>query len=112
MRLQHDDDVVLYAELGRIIGAARMDDVLLFADEQRQAALAHRGQVSAARDQADIGASARKLHAEISADRAGAVDADFHEILAGVAEFWDEDPVRLGGVRAGGGCRRGRLLPL
>src|ERR1700737_1437553 len=29
-------------------------------------------------DQADVGACAQKLYTEISADRAGAVDADFH----------------------------------
>jgi hypothetical protein len=34
-----------------------------------------------ARDQADIGARARQLDPEISADRAGAVDADFHEVF-------------------------------
>ena len=50
--------------------------------EQRQPALAHRGKVRAARDQADVGARARELNPEISADRAGAVDADLHEILA------------------------------
>jgi hypothetical protein len=33
----------------------------------------------APRDEADVRAGARKLHAKISADRAGAVDADFHE---------------------------------
>ncbi|MBB4379120.1 hypothetical protein GGD61_003783 [Bradyrhizobium sp. SBR1B] len=42
--------------------------MLLLAREQRQAALAHCGKVRAARDEADIGACARKLNPEISAD--------------------------------------------
>jgi hypothetical protein len=35
-----------------------------------------------ARDEADVGTGLRQLHSEISADRAGAVDTDFHENLS------------------------------
>ncbi|MGY2934642.1 hypothetical protein ACVWZ6_004244 [Bradyrhizobium sp. GM6.1] len=98
MRLQRDDDVVLHTELGGIVGAARMHGVLLLAREQRQAALAHRGKVRAACDEADVGARARELNPEISADCAGAVDADLHGILAKQRkpDFGTKDPVRLG----------------
>jgi hypothetical protein len=55
--------------------------VLLVSDQQFESALAHRGKMRAAGNEADVGARARELHTEISADRAGAVDTDFHEIL-------------------------------
>jgi hypothetical protein len=35
----------------------------------------------AAGNEADVGARARKLHTEVSTDRAGAVDTDLNEIL-------------------------------
>src|SRR5258708_7535270 len=47
----------------------------------------------AARDQANVGARARQLHAKISADRAGAIDADFHESFrARLVEFQQRPP--------------------
>ena len=82
MRLQADDDEILRAELGRIVGAARMHHVLLVADQELESVGAHRGEMRAARHQADVDACARELHAEISADRAGAVDTDFHGSLS------------------------------
>src|SRR5258708_39763822 len=42
---------------------------------------AHRRQVRAARNKADIRSRLRQLHTEIAADRAGAVDTDFHAVL-------------------------------
>jgi hypothetical protein len=44
--------------------------------------VAHRGQMRPAGNQADVCACARELHTEKSADRAGAVDADFHQALS------------------------------
>jgi hypothetical protein len=82
MRLQADDHKVLRPKLGGIVGAARPHQLLFAADQQFQSALAHGGKMGAARDQADVGARARKLHTEIPADRAGAVDTDFHEVLS------------------------------
>jgi hypothetical protein len=90
MRLQTNDHKILRAKLGGIVGAARLHHVLLIADQQFQPALAHRRQMRAARHQADVGACARELNPEISADRAGAVDADFHEIL-GTSEILNRD---------------------
>ena len=81
MRLQADDDVILRSELGGIIGAARMHHALLFADQQLQSVGAHRGQVGAACNKADVDARARELHTEIAADRTGAVNTDFHVIF-------------------------------
>jgi hypothetical protein len=50
------------------------------------------------RDEADIGSRARQLHPEISADRAGAVDTDFHEIpRASLAEFEQRSPAGFEG---------------
>ncbi len=78
MRLQADDDEILRAEFTGIIGAARPHHMGLIADQQCEPVVAHRRQMRAARHQADVGARARQLHTDISADRAGAVDADFH----------------------------------
>src|ERR1700737_2337913 len=78
MRFQADDDKILRPKLGRIVSAAWLNQLFLAADQQFQSVLAHRGEMGAPRDQADIGASAQKLYTEISADRAGAVDADLH----------------------------------
>ena len=81
MRLQADDDVILRPEFGGIVGAARMHHALFVADQELEPVGAHRGEMGAARHQADIDARARKLHTEIAADRAGAVDADFHGVF-------------------------------
>src|SRR5258708_11187582 len=78
MRFQADDDKILRPKLGRIVGAAWLNQLFLVADQQFQSVLAHRGEMGAPCDQADVGACAQKLYTEISADRAGAVDADFH----------------------------------
>ena len=86
MRLQADDDEILRAEFGGIVGAARMHHALLVADQELQPVGAHGGEMRAARHQADIGARARELHAEIAADRAGAVDTDFHGYLSQAGE--------------------------
>ena len=80
MRLQADDHEILRPEFGGVVGAARPHHAFFVIDQQFQSVGAHRGEMGAARDQADIGAGAHQLHSEISADRAGAVDADFHEI--------------------------------
>ena len=81
MRLQADDDEVLRSEFGRIVGAARMHHALLVTDQELEPVGAHRGEMRAARHQADIDARARELHTEIAADRTGAVDTDFHGIF-------------------------------
>src|SRR5260370_19506152 len=78
MRLQADDDKILRAKLAGIVWAAWLDHALLVTDQQFQSALAHRGEMGAPRDQADVGASAQELYTEISTDRAGAVDTDLH----------------------------------
>ena len=64
-----------------IVGAARMHHALLVADQKLEPVGAHGGEMRAARHQADIDARARELHTEIAADRAGAVDTDFHGIF-------------------------------
>ena len=79
MRLQADDDDILRAKFGGIVGAARMDHAFFLADQELQSVGAHRGKMRAARDQADISAGARELNPKIAADRAGAVNTDFHE---------------------------------
>src|SRR4029077_4726491 len=79
MRLQADDDEILGWKLGGIVGAVRMNHALLIADQEFQPVGAHRGKMRSSRHQADICASARKLDPEISADGAGAVNADLHE---------------------------------
>src|SRR3984893_17459877 len=81
MRLQANDDEILRSQFGGVVGAAGMHDALFITNQQFEAVGTHRGQVSAARDQADIGSRERQLHAEIAADRAGAVDTDFHAVL-------------------------------
>src|SRR3984885_16337910 len=79
MRLQGDDDEILRTEFGGIVGAAWMDHAFFIPDQKLQSAGLHRGEMSAARNQAHISASARELDPEITADGAGAVNADFHQ---------------------------------
>ena len=76
--LQSDDHAVLHPEFGGIVRAGRMRDDLLVAFQEPHAVLAHRLEVRAARDEADVRAGLRKLDAQIAADRAGAEDADLH----------------------------------
>src|SRR6266403_903968 len=79
MRLQANDHKILRPKFSGIVGATRLHHAFFVADQQSKSALAHRGKMRAARDEADVGACARELHAEISTDRAGAVDTDLHE---------------------------------
>src|ERR1700694_6323357 len=81
MRLQANNHEIRRPELGGIVGAARPNHAFFIADQQFEAALAHRGETRSTRDEADVGACAHQLHPEISADRAGAVDTDFHDIF-------------------------------
>ena len=81
MRLEANDHEILGTQLGGIVGAARPHHALFIADKQLESAFAHRGQMRSARHQADVGACARQLHPEIATDRAGTVDADFHDVF-------------------------------
>jgi hypothetical protein len=49
----------------------------------------------ASRHEADVGACACKLQSQISTDRAGAVDADFHGMLQPEFEIYAEITGRL-----------------
>src|SRR3982074_3431675 len=69
---------MLRPERGGIIGATRPHHALFITDQQLESVLAHRGEMRAARNEADVGADAGQLYPEISADRAGAVDAYLH----------------------------------
>src|SRR5207245_4140557 len=71
-------DLILRPELGRVIGAAHLHDVLLIAHQQLQSIGAHGGKMRAPCNQADVRTCARELYTEISTDCAGAVDADLH----------------------------------
>ena len=79
MRFEADDDEILRWKFPRIVGAARMNHVLLVADQEFQAVCAHRGKMSSSRHETDICARAGKLDPEISADRTGAVNTDLQE---------------------------------
>jgi hypothetical protein len=61
----------------------------------------------AARDEADVGARTRQLHTEISADRAGTVDTDFHENLSksGGGNFGADHPLALSVISKPGRSR-------
>jgi hypothetical protein len=48
---------------------------------QFQCVSPHGGEMRPSRDEADVGACACELYSEISADRTGAVDTDFHGVL-------------------------------
>ncbi len=112
MRFQANDHKILRPKLGGIVGAARPHHVLVAADQQGESVLAHGGKMRAARDEADVGARARELHAEISADRAGAVDTDFHAVLrTGWCEFRRRTPRRLEWqLKAGAIMAEGRFV--
>ena len=79
MRLEGDDDVVLRAELRRVVGRRHADREILARRYETQAVPADRRQMRTAGDQAHLDAlHPRKMRADDSADRAGAVDADLH----------------------------------
>ena len=63
-------------EFGGVIGAARLHHALFVADQQFEPMSAHGGEMRPPRDEADIGARARELYPEISADCTGAADTD------------------------------------
>ena len=80
MGLQRQDDVVLHAELGGVVGGRDVDRRLRVAGEKTEAVGADRLEVGPARDQACLGgAGGRELGGDQSADGAGAEDADLHE---------------------------------
>lgn len=64
MRLERDDHVVLLAELGRVVGAARAQDRGLALRNQAQPLGAHRVQMRAARDQAGLDDGSSQIRAE------------------------------------------------
>jgi hypothetical protein len=104
MRLQANDDKILRPKLGGIVGAARPHHAFLIADQQFESVRAHRREMGPARDQTDVGARARQLDPEISTDRAGAVDADFHENLSwsGGGNFGTDHPLALSAISSQG----------
>lgn len=103
MRLQADDDEVLRAKFGGVVGAARTRHTFFVADQKLQSIRLHRGKMGAARDQADVGARARELNPEITADRTGAVNADFHETYPeDLNRSWIEKFGRVAAVRGNG----------
>src|SRR5690606_15180938 len=74
-------EVVLRAELKRIVGAVRMLDPLLPVDQQLDALIAHRGEMGAAGDETDLRAGPCEPRPEKAADGTGTVDADLHRTL-------------------------------
>src|SRR3984893_6141278 len=78
MRLQRDDDVILMAECCGVRRRRHLGGFLAAADQELEPVLFDRFEMLPARDQGYVGA--RELHhnADISADGAGAVNADFH----------------------------------
>src|ERR1700722_3700363 len=81
MGLQADDNEILMPEFGGVVGAAWMHHAFFITDQQFQSVSLHGGEVCPPCHQADVGACARELYSEISADRTGAVDTDFHGVL-------------------------------
>ena len=80
MRLQRDDDGILRAELGGVVGCADLGPALLAAGAHADAAGLHRREMRPARDQRDLRPALCKLQPEVGADRARADDADFHNV--------------------------------
>ena len=78
MRLEGQDHVVLRAELGGVLDRGDRQGGARLRLDQRQAVRAHRGEVGAAGDQADVCAGLGELAPEVAPDRAGPEDADAH----------------------------------
>src|SRR6516225_8997627 len=76
MRLERDDHVILYAQLGGNIGATRAHAPLLAIDLQPEALRAHCREVRPARHQSHLHTGAGQLRADQAADRARTEDAD------------------------------------
>ncbi len=79
---KRDEDVVLRPQRGRVVGAIDLGYPLLALAQQPQAVGAHGGKMGATCDQADLGARQCQLDAEIAADRAGAIDTHFHDVVS------------------------------
>ena len=78
VRLQPDDDEILRAKLGGIVGAGRTHDDFLVVLQQAKAVAPHRFEMRAARDQADIDPGLSELGTDVSTSRSGAEDAYLH----------------------------------
>ena len=76
--LQGEDDAVLRACLGGVVGAVHPRNLFLAATQQRQAVRPHRFQMRSASDQRDFHSAQRQLGAQVAADGPGPVNADFH----------------------------------
>src|SRR5690606_17162646 len=72
------DDVVLGAGLGGIVGRRDAPHRGFAAHLERQALVADRGEVGAARDERDLGTGVGQQGAQVAADGARAVDRDLH----------------------------------
>jgi hypothetical protein len=78
MRLEPDDQVILLAELGRIIGAAKVCDMFFPVVLQTQAGRAYAFEVRPTGDQAYICPRSSQAYAEITSDGACTEDAHLH----------------------------------
>ena len=76
VRLQRDDDEILLAQLGWIVGYRRADDFPFVAHPEGEAIFSHRLEVRAPCDEADVVATESQLGAQIAADGSRAVDAN------------------------------------
>src|SRR6185312_12559931 len=75
---QRDDHVILMPELFGIAGRSHLGGFFLSADVQLEAVLPDRLEMRAARDQGHVSPGELHQNADIAADRARAVDTDFH----------------------------------
>ncbi len=78
MRLERNHHVILRSKLFRIVGAADHDGVLLAIDLQAHTVRLHRRQMGPACDETNIRSDSCQLRTHVTADRTGAVNANFH----------------------------------
>ncbi len=80
MRLEANDDEILWPKLGGIIGATRIHHALLITDQQLQPIGLHRCEMRPARNKADLRACQGKLNAEVAPDCTRTVNTNLHRV--------------------------------
>src|SRR6516164_7173431 len=78
MSLDGQKDVVLWAQLARIVGGAGTSHQWLALAQKLHPVLFDRSEIGSSRNERNIASRQRQLDADVAADRAGAKDADFH----------------------------------
>src|SRR5690606_5188779 len=85
VRLESDDHVVLWAQVGRVLGRRHFRDLLFAINDQLKAVVLNRFQMRTASDQRNVDAGELQENTDMGADGARSVDTNLHSFLPGGA---------------------------